>query len=874
MDPDRRRTRELADQASGLAPSEQAAFLEQASGGDDALRREVETLLKRAPEPGTPVDETVGNQAHRAVPPATPLTGHIGPYRILKILGEGGMGTVYLAEQREPIRRRVALKVIRRGAVAPQEVRRFEAERQALARMNHPNIAQVFEAGATGDGEPYLVMEYVPGLPITEYCDGERSSVRQRLELFIAVCEGVQHAHQKGIIHRDIKPSNVLVTESPDRDRPVVKVIDFGVAKALDQPLTDGTVFTGNRLIGTPAYWSPEIVRASSGGLDVDTRSDVYALGVLLYELLAGELPFAVEGQGLVRVLRVITEKEPESPSRRLASLSEKDRLATAHRRHSGPRALIAALAGDLDWICLKSMAKERSRRYGSVAGLAADVERHLCHLPVAAGPPSPAYRARKFVRRNRVWVAASILVVLALLGGFVARSLEARRANREAERANREAEASRQISEFLLELFEVSDPGAARGNSITAREILDRGAQRIRGELADQPLTRAQLLDTIGTVYSQLGLYEPAAPLLEEALELRREHLAGDDLKVASSLSNVGALYERQGRYEEAESLYRQARSRREKILGPEHPEVVQMLRTIATLYKSLGRYEEAEVGFRQALAISERVLGPDHIEVAKSLLGLATLNYVRGNYQEAEVLYRRALAIEEKALGTDHPDIATYLGNLANIYFQQARYEQAVSFYQRAVKIRERALGPDHPYLASDLVNLALVYQEQQRSGEAEAIYRRVLPALERALGPDHPRVAHCMTNLADLHRRQGRLDDAERLLLQALPRLEKVLGSEHYLVADALGGLAYLRRDQGRLDEAEAVFRRVLAIREKINRLGHPELQEMVRDYAALLRTMGRAEEAAALEDRFADLGEGASRGSAAGTPPGAP
>ncbi len=822
-------------------PGDGAALLDETGASD-----ETESALHRTTKPWeVPGERAQEGAASLRADPA----GRVGPYRILKVLGEGGMGTVYLAEQREPIRRRVALKVIRRGAVAPDEVRRFEVERQALALMNHPNIAQVFDAGTTEDGEPYLAMEYVPGPPITDYCDNKRLSVRQRLELFLEVCEGMQHAHQKRILHRDIKPSNVLVTETlnlAERDRPVVKVIDFGVAKSLDQPLTDETLYTGAWLIGTPPYWSPEMVLAARGGLDIDTRSDVYALGVLLYQLLAGVLPFTADN--VMNLLGAITDEEPMSPSRRLASLDEETRETTAaQRRRSRARALAAALEGDLDWICLRAIAKERSRRYGSVAELAADVERHLAHLPVVASPPSPIYRAHKFFRRNLAWVVPTALMVLALLGGLVART-------REAERANREAEASRQISEFLIELFEVSDPGEARGSTITAREILGRGAERIRGELVGQPLTHARLLDTIGKVYSQLGLYEPAAPLLEEALGLRQQHLGKNHLHVASSLFNLGFLYEEQGDYEGAETLYRQALAIRERALGEEHPEVAQALRSLANIYRFLGRYEEAETLFQQALAINERLSGPDDVGVAESLRGLATINYIKGDYEESEALYRRALVIKERALGKDHPEIADYLNNLANIYFQQNRYELAADFYERALKLGEQALGPDHPEVATDSVNLALVYQEQNRFSEAEAIYRRALPSLEKALGQNHPRVAHCMTNLADLHRRQGRPEEAERLLVQSLAIFEKALGSDHFFVADSLFGLAQICLEQERFREAEGFFQRVLAIREKVNHPGHPELLEAVRDYATLLRATGREEEATSLEVRF--------------------
>ncbi len=507
------------------------------------------------------------------------VAGRIGPYRILSTLGEGGMGTVYLAEQTEPIRRRVALKVIRFGSMGSDTVRRFEAERQALARMNHPNIAQAYEAGSTDDGQPYVVMEYVPGLPITDYCDRQRLTVEERLELFLAVCDGVHHLHQKGILHRDVKPSNVLVTEvraTEGDDRPVPKLIDFGIAKGLDQPLTDVTMLTGELLVGTPGYLSPEAVRASQaeGGLDVDIRSDVYSLGVLLYELLTGERPFATDEASFLEVIRRITEEEAPLASARLAALDAASRLERARARRFESPALGRRLKGDLDWILRRAMARERYRRYVSAAELAEDVRRHLRHEPVAAGPPGAGYRLRKFVRRHRSGVVSAVLITLALLGGIAARTLEAARANREAARASeevvrasREAKAARQVSDFLVGLFEISDPHQASAGTMTAREILDRGAERLRGqELEDQPLLQARLMDTIGSVYGKLGLHEPAVELLAEALEIRRDHLGEDHPDLLRTLEDHALFLRQKGRGQEAATLEARAETAREE--------------------------------------------------------------------------------------------------------------------------------------------------------------------------------------------------------------------------------------------------------------------------------------------------------------------
>jgi len=454
----------------------------------------------------------------------------IGPYKILEKIGEGGMGVVYAAEQEAPFRRRVALKIIKPGMDSKQVLARFEAERQALALMDHPSVAKVFEAGETPRGLPYFAMEYVQGEPITTYCDRHRLSIRQRLDLLVQVCEGVQHAHQKGIIHRDLKPSNVLV--ALQGDNPVPKIIDFGVAKATAQRLTERTMFTElGVLIGTPEYMSPE--QAEMTGLDVDTRTDVYALGVILYELLTGTLPFEpkdLRSLGFDEIRRRIREVDPPRPSTRISTLGERG-TESARMRRTEPGKLASRLKGDLDWITSKAIEKDRTRRYGSPNDLAADIGRHLGHEPVLAGPPSALYRSRKFVRRHRFGVAAAATATLGLVGLAVLMTVQAAR-------ITREAEAKQRVSEFLTELFQVSDPDKGRGNSITARELLDSGAAKIRGKLTDDPRVQADLMMTMGTVYRSLGLYPQAEPLLKQALETRRQLLgreAPDTLRAAN---------------------------------------------------------------------------------------------------------------------------------------------------------------------------------------------------------------------------------------------------------------------------------------------------------------------------------------------------
>jgi eukaryotic-like serine/threonine-protein kinase len=737
-------------------------------------------------------------------PDPAPAAGRIGPYRLLRVLGEGGMGTVYLAEQTEPITRQVALKLIRSGTFDRHRQRRFEAERQALARMSHPFIAQVYEAGTAPDGQPYIAMEYVPGLPITNYCERHRLSLAARLDLFIAICDGVQHAHQKAVLHRDLKPTNILVTESEGGAIP--KIIDFGLAKALDEPLAGAALLTADHIVvGTVAYLSPEAAKGS----DRDTRSDVYALGVVLYELLTGKRPF--EGDASLEILHRIVEGKVARPSSFFMDLAAESRSAVAAARGLEPGALRRALRGDLDAIVLKAMALEPDQRYATAAELSADVRRYLENQPVLAGPPSAGYRTRKFVRRHRTAVAAALLIGLALAGGFVARSLEAARANREAARANQEAEAALQVSNFLASLFDTSDPGKPEARrDLTAGEILDRGARRIRSELAGQPLIKARLLETIGNVDRSLGRYQEAEPLLAEALAIRRARL------------------------------------------GEESGEVADSLLSLAMLYRMTSRYREAIPLVQRALSIRQK-LGPA-LEIAKCDMELAG-NYARlGDHALAEKLYLATIAIREKELGPEDSDLAATLNNLANLYYSEQRYAEAEKVHLRSIAIKEKMLGPEHYFLAQSLNNLANVYTAQKRFAESETLHRRALAVKLKALGPKHYEVGVSEANLGDVAFQQGHFDEAELHLRRATAIYEAAaLPADHDIRAFPFYSLANVERGRGRFAAAEANYQRALEIWSKSLPLDNPILQEVGKEYAALLRQNGRAADAVAFEKK---------------------
>ena len=659
----------------------------------------------------------------QAQPSATRAVEMIGPYRLLRRVGEGGMGEVWLAEQTHPVRRQVALKIIKAGMDTTQVVARFEAERQALAVMDHPAIARVFDAGATPEGRPYFVMEYVRGEGIASYCNKHKLSIPSRIDLFLQVCDGVQHAHQKGIIHRDLKPSNILVTVQDDR--PVPKIIDFGVAKAITQHLTDRTLYTEQGvLIGTPEYMSPE--QAEMTELDIDTRTDVYALGVVFYELLTGALPFdgkALRDKGVEEIRRTIREVDPPRPSTRVTTLA-----ASSETNERTTRELARDLRGDLDWITMCALEKDRTRRYGSVSDLAADLRRHVEHLPVLASPPSTVYRVRKFARRHRAGVLVAATLASLLVAFAVTMTVQARRITREWERANREAQAAKEITEFLVGLFSVSDPSQAKGNTVTAREILDQGAQRI-GALSSQPPLQARLQRTLGGVYTSLGLYALADPLLERALETERRVLGLDSRETMDTLFAVGELRYDEQRFREAEAAYREAAQRRRAVLGADARDTLEADMAVASACMQQNRFDEAERLFRPALERQQRVLGDDDSLTLNTLNEMSVLYFRQGRYAEGMPFIERAWRLHLKLFGENAPRTLISQGNLADTLGKLKRYDEAEQLFRTAITGQERVLGRQHPTTQRTVAKLVAMYEAWGKSEKA-AEWRAKLP------------------------------------------------------------------------------------------------------------------------------------------------
>jgi tetratricopeptide (TPR) repeat protein len=854
-------------QAVMAQPAEQRAdILQRVCPGDPELRAEVASLLVAAGHASSFLEDSPVSGAAELFstvnPPFDPETTSgptqggpgpaqatfpdeiagsvIGRYRLLQKIGEGGMGEVWLAEQKEPVRRRVALKLIKAGMNSREVVARFESERQALALMDHPAIAKAFDAGSTPAGAPYFVMEYVAGVPITTYSDNHRLSTHERLDLFVRVCEGVQHAHQKAIIHRDLKPSNILVIDVDGRAAP--KIIDFGVAKALTQKLTADTMFTHvGALLGTPQYMSPE--QADSSGEDIDTRTDVYSLGIILYELLAGAPPLDMRSIAFEEFLRRLREEEPAKPSTKIRTQDAAASTALAHKRQTEPLALAREIRGDLDSITLKALEKDRSRRYGSPSDLAADIGRHLNNEAVLAVPPSAAYHARKFARRYRGPLATACAFALVLI-------LAAIVSVRQSIRANREAAAAQAVNDFLqndllaqASASNQSKPSTKPDPDLKVRTALDRAAGRIAGKFDRQPEVEAAIRDTIGRTYEDLGLYPEARTQLERALDLERRALGAENPKTLESMRTLGRVAGLQGKYPEAEAVLSQNLDISRHVLGSEHRDTLSARDALATIYQWRGKYPQAEALNSQTLEIRRRVLGPEHPETLASMSDLAATYYEQGKYAQAETLNSQTLEIRRRILGPEHPDTLTSMNNLTNVYYQQGKYAQAEANNSQILEIRRRVLGSEHRDTIASMNNLADDYTMLGKYVQAEALFGQTLEIERRVFGFDHPDTLKYMSNLAEVYDDEGKYAQAEALLNQTLEMQRRVLGAEHPRTLASMRDLAYTYSSGGKYALAEALFRQALEIRRRVLGPEHPDTLYTLTDMASMYQREGK-------------------------------
>jgi serine/threonine protein kinase/tetratricopeptide (TPR) repeat protein len=796
-------------------------YIGQACGEDSNLRARVESLLRVFEEDQSFLESPAEVlQAAFDEPIAEAPGTVIGPYKLLEQIGEGGFGVVFLAEQQHPVRRKVALKVIKPGMDTRQVIARFEAERQALALMDHANIAHVLDGGETASGRPYFVMELVRGVPVTEYCDQNHLPVSQRLELFLTICQAVQHAHQKGIIHRDLKPSNALVTLHDGT--PVVKVIDFGIAKATGQKLTEKTLLTNfAHMVGTPLYMSPE--QAEMSGLDIDTRTDIYALGVLLYELLTGAAPFDRERLRTVafdELRRIIREEEPAKPSARISTLGVAAATVTANRQ-TDPERLRRLLGGELDWIVMKCLEKDRTRRYATANGLARDIQRYLRDEPVEAGPPSAVYKLRKFLVRNKKPVVTAALVLLALVGGIAGTTwglLRAENARRDVQKRLAQVE---KATEILASVFRDLDPQGAEKEAATLHDLLGlrlgEAARQLEGEAVGDPLVVARLQHALGVSLRELSYLRQAEEVLAKTCQTREQLLGADDLLTAATKQDLAMLYRTYGKYAQAERLYKEVLAVRTAQLGNHHRDTLATQHHLAILYYSQGNFAVAETLHEEVLAARTAELGAQDPDTLASQHWLGLLYRSQSKDAEAEALYNEVLAVRKAQLGAENLATIDIKEELAELYRDNRKYAEAEKLLKEVLAVRTLKLGAYHLETLDTRYHLAVLYQSQGKFDLAEAIHKEVLALRTAKLGADHPVTLRSQHHLAALYGDQGRYALAETTYKEMLALRTAKLGADHPDTLNTMVNLARLYSSLRKFDLSIPLFDETLKLKE---------------------------------------------------------
>jgi eukaryotic-like serine/threonine-protein kinase len=814
-------------EALSMQGAEREAYLHRVCGADFKLLHEVQSLLKAYDMPGAldrPIDE-LKTTVFMSIGERTVKGRTIGSYRVLDELGYGGMGSVYLAERADgEFKQKVALKLLKSGLTSDEQRQRFRIERQILATLNHNNIARLYDGGITDDGQPFFVMEYIEGQAIDTYCETYTLTIRQRLRLFAQVCDAVHYAHRKLIVHRDLKPANIFITHDGN-----VKLLDFGIAKAYNRSEVAGEAVPVTRegiVPLTPTYASPEQVR----GEPITTASDIYQLGVVLYELLTGRRPYEIGGRTPAETERIICEEEPIRPG---AAVKDSPSLQRQ-------------LRGDLDTIVMKALSKEADRRYDSAEGFAADIRRYLDGKPVSAYPDSRLYRIGKFVRRHRLGVAATMAIVLLLIGYALTITWHSQRTEEALEQAKRETEKAEQVTAFLMDMFQASDPSEALGDTVTARVLLERGIQQA-GRFDNRPDLQAQMFGVIGQVYGRLGRYGRAAELLEQALEVRKDHYGTEGRHTATTKVHLANVLRKTGDFAAADSLLRDALSLQRSVLSPLDPQLAITLSFLGGVRMALGKYDEAEVMLREALAIQRNVYDSDNLDTAETLNILALLLDEKGDIDSAIQLMHESLRMRRALLSHNDPRLAMSANNLGMFYRKKGEYRTAEPFYREALDIKRTVLGDDHPSLAVTLNGLGLLMQDMDRDEASEPYLREALSIRRKTLGDSHPRVAASLNNLGNVIEEQGRLEEAAGYFREARLIIQESLGDTHPFFAYPSIGLSriYMKREQAH--KAEPLIRHALKIRNESFPESHWQIAELEGYLGHCLALLGQYEEA---------------------------
>ena len=835
-----REINEILVEAQGRPDDERAAYLDAACGEDEALRREVETLLDAAASHAPFLERDAATIAESFLPDASRSTTptaldpgrRIGPYRLQERIGEGGSSLVYRAERAdEQFERTVAVKVLRAPVAEDQGAAdRFRAERQILASLSHPHLAEVYDGGMLDDGRPFLAMEFVDGRPITEHCRAEGGSVDERLHLFRQAAAAVQAAHEQLVVHRDLKPSNVLV----ERATGDVKLLDFGIAKILGElPGEAAPATQTGRHPMTPAYAAPEQVKGES----ISVSTDVYALGGLLYEMLTGVRPYGNEERSPYAVARAVCEEDPPLPSEAI----EDDRRRTT-------------LQGDLDAIVMTALRKHPEERYDTVDALLDDVDRYLEDRPVEAQRGGWAYRTQKFVQRNRTALVGTV-AALGLLAGFAVYHVQ--RLSVERDRARRAAQKAEQVSAFLTDLFKANDPYEGGEDPATLREVLQQGRDKVQEDLEGQPAVQAGVLTVLGEVYRNQARYDSAQAALDRALRLRQRSEEAGPLKVAESWSALGTLFRRTGRLDTAAAVQRKALGLRRRHLPEDHEKVAASMNDLAAVLYDAGRLEEAAPLYREALSINRARLGEDHPNVAASLNNLAGLYYDLGRMAKAEKLYRETLSLDRDNFGDAHPYVATDLSSLGLTLYEQEEYEEAERMLRRSLEIRRKELGGTHPDVAITLHNLAYLYMDTGRLDQAEEAFQEALQIRRDRLEPPHPRLASNLHGLGSLYQKRGRPDAAERYFQEAIAMQETLTGPRSTETAEMRISLADVLSSETRYEEAASTYRTALEAYRPLGDTTNADQETILRGLVDLYEAWPKPSRARAYRDTLSSL-----------------